>query len=250
NFPHAAAKVSPQPSLSVEAELARSNPPLYAPKQTSDHPSTSLRRKHLDNLAAILHKCMLNHDWQRASRTWALILRTSLDGNAPDIRLHGRWLIAAELLMRQPSADDQEQLSSASAPVFSDEGFRLARDYYERLILQYPHRHNTPPSAFSAKVVYPALFNVWIYEVQHRSRRARKANNATAPDASELDEMQSLKSDTSEQRKALHQLKARELADALPISHRLDSLIDAPPYDSMAELLEVRAALSLWMSDL
>lgn len=121
-------------------------------------------------------------------------------------------MIGAEILMRRPGG-----------------GFKLAREYYDRLILQYPHRHNTPASSFSARVVYPALFNIWIYEVQDRASRAQP------DDASWSD---------------LRQIKMKELEEAQPIATRLDELLLSPPYDTMTELLELRANLSLWLSAL
>lgn len=91
NFPHAAVKDdAAQASLSVEAELARMKPPIYAPKHLLPHSSGSIVRRHLDNLTAILHKSMLNQDWKRASRVWGLMLRTEIDGNGIDIRQHGK----------------------------------------------------------------------------------------------------------------------------------------------------------------
>lgn len=251
-FPHAAIPdTKAEGTRTVEEDLANLNHPLYAPKSTPDDTSGSLRRRHLDNLTAILHKCMLNSDWTRASRVWGLILRTEVGGYGPDIRQHGRWMVGAELLMRrnQTIVDPAAQQSpSHDTARISDEGFRAAREYYERLVLQYPHQQRTHHSTVSAKVIYPALFNIWVYEVQDRSERARKSVHESKG-ASEVDETLSVASGSSE-RFAVQSIYSRELAEAQPIAHRLDDLLLNPPYDAQPELLELRGMIGLWLSDL
>jgi len=213
-FPHAA--INPQARVdkeTVEEQLATLNPPLYTPKTSPDDPSASLTRQHVENLTTILHTCMLKEDWQRATRAWGLLLRTEVAGRGIDVRWHGRWGIGAELLMQ----------SSINA----QDGFKLAREYYDRLILQYPH---TPRSqGTTALIFYPALFNIWIYEVQHRYQRISENH---------VDHISEL------------MLRRQELEDALPISQRMDELLLSPPYDTSVELLKLRAMVGLWVSDL
>ncbi|KYG45666.1 hypothetical protein M433DRAFT_42802, partial [Acidomyces richmondensis BFW] len=213
-FPHAS--INPRTRAdkeTVEEELAALNPPLYAPRRALDDSSTSLKRQHVENLTTILHTCMLKGDWQRATRAWGLLLRTEVAGRGMDVRRHGRWGIGAELLMRNS--------------INVQDGFKLAREYYERLILQYPH---TPHSQETSSLVfYPALFNIWIYEVQNRYRVLSE---------NDVDHMSELI------------LRRQELEDALPISQRMDDLIRSPPYDTNVELLKLRAMVALWVSDL
>ncbi|SMQ51001.1 unnamed protein product [Zymoseptoria tritici ST99CH_3D7] len=260
DFPHAAVK-DPKPDRSVEEELAQLNPPLYIPKVALKAESQSLRRRHLDNLTAILHKCMLNADWRRASRTWGLILRTEFSGRGTDVRQHGRWMIGAEILMRRDETveripldrdDDEDSAHTQLETVLSDEGFRLARDYYERLILQYPHLQRTHHSTINALAIYPAMFSIWIYEVQNRSSRARrKLHSPSAVDTSEMDIDTSMLSDRStQQRRAVYEIRNRELEQAIPIAQRLDELLVNPPYDTSHELLHARGMVALWLSDL
>jgi hypothetical protein len=242
----------------LEDELATLNPPIYhVPKSTLTPRPESLRRRHLDNLTAILHRCMLKQDWNRAARAWGLILRTEIQGYGPDIRKHGRWLIGAEILMRRDQARGEEREDQPDRPrtrtrdskilrdpddavSIPDEGFQLARQYYERLTLQYPHRQRTPHSVVSAKVIYPALFNIWVYEVQERSKRARRH----PPASIELDP------DDDKSPSNPTTIHARELADASSIAHRMDDLLLSPPYDTDPELLQLRAMIHLWCAGL
>ncbi|KJY00834.1 hypothetical protein TI39_contig311g00023 [Zymoseptoria brevis] len=258
DFPHAAVK-DPKPDRSVEEELAQLNPPIYIPKVALK--AESLRRRHLDNLTAILHKCMLNADWKRASRTWGLILRTEFSGRGTDVRQHGRWMIGAEILMRRDETveriplggdDDEDSAHTQLETVLSDEGFKLARDYYERLILQYPHLQRTHHSTINALAIYPAMFSIWIYEVQNRSSRARqKLQSPSAVEISEMDINTSMLNDRStEQRRSVYEIRNRELEQATPIAQRLDELLVNPPYDTSHELLHARGMVALWLSDL
>jgi hypothetical protein len=263
DFPHAAVK-DPKPGLSVEEELAQLNPPVYIPKIAQKSESQSLRRRHLDNLTAILHKCMLNGDWQRASRTWGIILRTEFSGRGTDIRQHGRWMIGAEILMRrdetferlpkqkQDTTDnpDASSLETDLLPIIPDENFKLARDYYERLILQYPHLQRTHHSTINALAIYPALFSVWVYSVQSRSHIARRKLSPSSIDTSDVDMDTSMLSESVDRRRAIHEIRSRELEDGIPIAARLDELLVAPPYDTSVELLHARGMVALWLSDL
>ncbi|EMC93688.1 hypothetical protein BAUCODRAFT_114218 [Baudoinia panamericana UAMH 10762] len=227
-FPHAAVK-NIDTQQAVASDLAALNPPLYVPGVTSDDPNTSLKRRHIDNLTTLLHTCMLRGDWERAARAWGLLLRVEVDGRGMDVRQYGRWGIGAELLLRR-GAKGQSLLSKQATSPFTNEGFRLARDYYERLILQYPH---TPRNQYgiNALTFYPALFSVWIYEVEDRSRRARQAN-------------------TPDDHASFNDIRRNELQEAKAIAQRLDDLLMTPPYDTAVPLLELRGMVGLWLSDL
>jgi hypothetical protein len=132
----------------------------------------------------------------------------------------------------------------------SEQGFKLAREYYERLILQYPHTPYTQHS-LNAMAIYPALFNIWIYEVQDRSKRAGKRidSSDSEPVGSSDDSMQSNHSNADKSRIIL-QVRAQELEEALPIATRMDELLLSPPYDTSSSLLQLRGMVAMWISDL
>jgi hypothetical protein len=60
----------------------------------------------------------------------------------------------------------------------------------------------------------------------------------------------SMLSDSSAHRRAVHEIRNRELEQALPIAQRLDELLVNPPYDTSHELLHIRGMVALWLSDL
>lgn len=265
-FPHAPVKPADVPRRSSQEELAAVNPPLYVPKAEADDQSSSLKRRHLDNITVILHRCMLRGDWDRASRAWGLLARTEVGGLGIDVRQHGRWGMGAEILMRREKAkvsaqstaarrageDDTSSLHDETVDTptkqtrFADEGFKLAREYYERLILQYPHTPHTQHTV-NAKVFYPALFNIWVYEVQARYQHLRDEASRARRSSSH-----SILSDIDDRHTsaASRDLASREIADATPIAERLDELLLNPPYDISEPLLRLRGMIGLWLSDL
>jgi hypothetical protein len=81
-FPHAPIKPGDALQKSPHEQLAALNPPLYLPRPENEDHATSLKRKHLGNITAILHRCMLNEDWERASRAWGLLARTEVNGES------------------------------------------------------------------------------------------------------------------------------------------------------------------------
>lgn len=249
-FPHAAPKQRSKPKVPIDEELAALNPPLYTPAEGVEDKSTSLRRRHLDNLTAILHRCMLKGDWKRAHRAWGLLIRTEIQGRGIDVRRHGRWGIGAELLMREggrmPQSQPREpdESSTEHEEQFTDEGFKLARAYYERLILQYPHTQHTHHS-LNASAIYPALFDIWIYSVQDHSKRVKRALETQRRGS-----VESIASNTSLFNERARHIRDQELEDAVAIAARMDELILSPPYDTDATLLEMRGMVALWLADL
>lgn len=146
------------------------------------------------------------------------------------------------------SAAENPDESSVS-PQISDEGFKLAREYYERLVLQYPY---TPHSqhTVNSRVFYPALFNVWVYGVQARYKTLRKEASRARRSS-----IQSVASDYSNRSRSprpptTQDLAKRELEDAVPIADRLDQLLLSPPFDVSEPLLRLRGMMGIWLSDL
>lgn len=246
------------------------NPPLYVPNPENEDHATSLKRKHLGNVTAILHRCMLNGDWERASRAWGLLARTEINGLGIDVRQNGRWGIGAEILIRREQAklpevsaisarrnsDNDTSLvqdddnTASTGPKFADEGFKLAREYYERLVLQYPHTPHTQHTV-NAKVFYPALFNIWVYEVQARYKHLRvESSKARRSSSYSIASDNDGESNGSQQALVSRELLVREIADTTAIADRLDELLLSPPYDISEPLLKIRGMIALWLSDL
>jgi hypothetical protein len=253
-FPHAPASVSKQHNApaKVQEEMARPPSRLYAVNAASKggavqgHPETQ-KRAHLDALSTLMHCCLLKGDYKRAGRAWGMILRTQVAGGRPvDPRNHGRWGIGAEIALRRaPQTLDEGR--------FSHQGFELAREYYNRLIIQHPTQ-KLQPHAVDERTFYPPMFSLWIYEVCEKSKRARQdlhnhvANQSRSSRGLSVDSSISKSSDNSSAKEAAIQLE--ELTQALEIAERLDQVISSPPFDRQASLLELRGNVALWVSDL
>ncbi|KAJ4310255.1 hypothetical protein N0V94_008546 [Neodidymelliopsis sp. IMI 364377] len=271
-FPHAPATPS-KPYLApatVQKELAGPPSRLYTLTNTtskthhlSSHTETAnLRKTHLNVLSTLLHRCLLQADYDRAGRAWGLILRTQVAGGNPvDLRNHGRWAIGAEILLRRtpPTTQTHQHANTdtdanTNTDLFSEAGFELAREYYERLIVQFPTRRQAP-HAVDQRSFYPAMFSLWIQEVCAKSTRTRKqlqearSRRSSSLDPSPVDEQDHDQQDRNQQDRE-DAIQVSELTSAMEIAERLDALVTSPPFDKHASLLQLRGNLSLWISDL
>ncbi|KAK5016016.1 hypothetical protein LTR60_002605 [Cryomyces antarcticus] len=274
-FPHgpATASKAAYTETEVRKELATLNPPLFSPPAKSQG-ATSLRQRHLSVMTTILHRCLLQGDYERAGRAWGMLLRAEFHGAAIDVRTHGRWGIGAEILLHRRSqkdiaahrqtphdadSDESVQEDVVGGPsLFSEEGFRAARDYYERLILQYPYRKQYPNST-NAMTFYPAMFGLWIYEIQEKSKRAREGLVASSsrspstedsymPGEEDYEERESRRQARSEVQQI--EIRRSELREAREVAARLDELTLSPPYDTHVSLLQLRGMMGLYLADL
>ncbi|KAF2098578.1 hypothetical protein NA57DRAFT_75817 [Rhizodiscina lignyota] len=237
----------------------------------------SLRQNHIAVLTTMMHRCLLEGDYERAGRAWALLLRT---GQEMDLRRADRWGIGAEILMRnnpKNAAQSNEEVEDDAASVSSDEepedkpyfpqfsytqeGFEAAKGYYERLIVQYPNLRNVGPRSLPrAQHFYPALFSAWLCQVAEARKRAvaaieLEADPVLPPIGSNPEDTSSHFSQTSpitqeSRQDRLERVAANELKEARAIASRLDDLLQGPPYDHNATFLELRGMISLWLADL
>lgn len=189
----------------------------------------------------IMHHCLLKGDYQRAGRAWRMILSAGESNTAIDPRPHARWGIEAEMRLHCGSENNVDRtinapLLDADDAIFTEEGFKAAREYYESLIIKYPF-HQSQPRVTNDLTFYPAMFGMWIYEVSQVSRTAiAAAENSDSPE--EEREAQILTARTDELR------RAREIAA------RLDDRLSHPHYDKRADFLHLRGMLHLWIGDL
>lgn len=253
-FPHAPASVSKPHHVpaKVQEEMARPPSRLYAVNATSKSgvvqgQPEAQKRAHLDSLSTLMHCCLLKGDYERAGRAWGMILRTQVAGGRPvDPRNHGRWGIGAEIALRRGPQTLNEHR-------FSEQGFELAREYYNRLIIQHPNR-KLQPHAVDERTFYPPMFSLWIYEVCEKSKRARTelrddiANQTRSSRSVSVDSNLSKRSDGLSAKEEAIQME--ELTQALEIAERLDQVIMSPPFDRQPSLLELRGNVALWISDL
>ncbi|KAF2489372.1 hypothetical protein BU16DRAFT_472359 [Lophium mytilinum] len=257
----------------VQRELAALKPPLYAvaaAKATQRVDGVgqqdTLRQTHIGNLTTMLHRCLLEGDYERAGRAWGMLLRSHARGRPIDVRHNGRWAIGAEIhlqrnrISRQSQPDEHVEDSdsiqsqtdrhpaSTEEDIFSEEGFRQARHYYDLLILQYParkmHAHAVNQGHF-----YPAMFSLWIYEVSQQSKIA-KERLKSAPHSSKSHSRGSDDSDMDESDHKSDVIMVVEMKRAREIAERLDQLLGAPPFDKRPDLLRLREMVARWVGDL
>lgn len=265
HFPHEPAKEGYAtrrnlPTHLVE-DLSLLNPPIYAPQAAALQ--GNLRLQHLGVLTTILHRSLLRGDYTRAGRAWGLILREEFRGIPVDVRSEGRWGIGAEILFRRGQLETTADTSHSSRnPAnamknvtfpFTHDGFIQAKEYYERLILNHPYS-KTAPHAISALHFYPAMFGLWIYVAQGRSKMAVKnvLDHRESPDEHSDEEGSSTDSSrgSNKQHSRIATIRVQELEQAQQIATRMDQLLGSPPYSDSPELLELRGMVSLWIGDL
>lgn len=247
SFPHAPAAKQKSRQLrsnNLQKDLAALNPPLYVPPPGEQDTTQSLRRHHLGVLTTLLHTSLLKHDFVRAGRAWGMILRTNIHGRPLDVRTHGRWGIGAEILMRKSSPETNLQ---GNASLISDQGLDTAKDYYERLILQFPFQ-KTNPNAISSLTFYPAMFGLCIYEIQQKCKKALENIHNSSSDMDQSDS--DLASDQKQESEGVTPIKRSELNSAASLAARMDEIMLSPPFDTYPPLLQLRGSVALWLADL
>ena len=214
-----------------------------------------LRKQHLAVVIAILHRSLLAGNYVRAGRAWGMLLRAEAEGRSMDVRKYGRWGIGAEILLFRetqlkrkrtepegpeehekyhPATRDNFGAHQNPPTLFSQEGFSKAKDYYERLILQYPYR-KTMPNATSSMQFYPAMFGLWIYAVQETHKSILTGDDGRSADHESINS---------------RKIRVMTLQSASEIAIRLDELLVSPPYSDQAELWRLRGMVALWTADL
>ncbi|KAL8776856.1 MAG: hypothetical protein Q9213_008105 [Squamulea squamosa] len=232
-FPHASVKKKAgsilrsqrsEVSPSADSESSYDSPEIGDDDQTEKVAKSKsslnggLRQQHYSVLTCILHRCLMEKDYMRASRAWGMLLRLEVHGHPLDIRLHGRWGIGAEILLHGGGSSDDTQLSV--------ESLMKAKDYYERLILQYPYRKYTADNV-SSLTFYPVMFGVWIYAVQLRYENTLQENVLDS-----------------------HTARQAAVKEANEIVTKLSELLISPPYSDHSGLWKTQGMLYQWLSQL
>jgi len=231
----------------------------------------NVKRQHLAVLNTILHKSLLDQDFCRAGRVFGMLLRVDFNGRRVDLRKNELWGIGAEILLRhdvqqspgtysmgaEGARSDSENAENIDlGPIwFSDKGFDAAKTYYDRLILQFPHRKGRPQD-ISAVHFYPAMFGLWIFQTQNRAIRAKAQLEKAHFDSDSSGSMsngtghENDSSRSKPQRPGLRKIETRELQDAKEIAERIDGLTLLPPFDRDVQLLKLKGMVALWLADL
>lgn len=265
----------------VEDELATLKPPLLRTRLppfgqwtiTGKAENVGLRKKHLENITAVLHRCVLEGDFLRAGRAWGMFLRAEQSGHGMDIRDNDRWGIGAEILLKRnihslEGGHGREGTSRLAKNVtanqatgdagqwFSREGFMNAKDYYERMVLQYPYR-KAFPTATSALGFYPAMFGLWLCIVQDEYKTAIKSIEKAARDTVD-DRTETSSQESGSPSPLLSPRKHDQMAGIRDgtlqrgdeIASRINELLVSPPYSDDSRLWRLQGMVALWIADL
>ena len=271
-FPHRAIgkPSSSKPALTpkrIQHELLQLRPPLYLSGLSANEgaqSSSSLKQSVIASLTMIMHRCLLQGDFSRASRAFGMLLRSEVGGEQPDLRRQKFWGIGAEILLRQNEANptetammqevtssDPQRPSQKTRPGnISSSSFQLAKEYYDRLILEYNyqkrHSHNLSSLHF-----HPLMFSLWIFFVYNEHLLSQSANTSTTHenDSSDSDPVEALP-EFSEHDRRLADIRTIGLEKAQQIIERMEEVMDAFPYSEDATLWRLKGDLHLWMSDL
>ena len=259
------------PKRQISDELATLEPPLYiatgrlptasVEKSTS---SLGLRQHHLKIMIAVLHRSLLERNYIRAGRAWAMLLRAEQHGQSMDLRTGDRWGVGAEILMQRESQIAQEtsdhKFGDSPKSNFSlyikPENIDKVREYYERLLLQYPYR-KAFPNALGALNFSVAMFSLWIYTVKEWSSVALMSVGSFNEDIDEAEaeangNVRSSSAPAVEPYRYQKNENVQEdsLKIAYEIAARLDGLLVSPPYSDNAQLWKLCGEVSLWIADL
>ena len=262
------------PSISKEQisdALVTLKPPLYiatgkVPTATAEKATstTGLRQHHLKTMTAVLHRCLLKSDYSRAGRAWAMLLRAEHQGQSMDLRTHDRWGVGAEILMHRGSQVAQKTLDHTGRGIsnlninlgIEKASLEKAKEYYERVVLQYPFR-KALPNASGAMSFSVAMFSLWIYAIKERISTALTSagssdNGVDKTDAEANERFQSSSASDIEpdHNRERENIKRDGLTSAHEIAARLDGLLVSPPYSDNAKLWKLCGEISLWIADL
>lgn len=259
------------PKQQISDELATLKPPLYIatgglPIFSTEKSASSigLRQHHLKIVIAVLHRSLLERNYIRAGRAWATLLRAEQHGQSMDLRASDRWGVGAEILMQRELQMVQETLDhkcrdsskSNSSLCIKPETMDKVKEYYERVLLQYPYR-KAFPNVLGTLNFSIAMFSLWIHTVKEWSSVALKSAGSFNEDIDEA-EAEADGSVQSSSAAAIEPyryqknriIKEDSLKIAYEISARLDGLLVSPPYSDNAQIWKLCGEVSLWIADL
>lgn len=231
NFPHH----DPRAKWDLDTPLVKQLP------TTSDVPT--IQQQHAAVMATILHLSLQKGDYMRAGEAFSLLLRSTSTISTIDLRTNSSWAIGAEILLQ---GRHEQRVSN----------FAALKNFYEQLILQYPHAKRRP-RVVDDRTFYPALFSLLIYEatthssqamrsIKRKGRESASGNDDSESDPEDLEDDDDVRLADTEARLSI---KRSELEAARSIARRMDELTVSPPYDRAVPLLRLRGMISLWIAD-
>jgi hypothetical protein len=211
--------------------------------QTVPSRQRNLKQQHVAAINGVLHKCLQDGDYARASQAFGLLLRVKIHNRHLDLRQKGLWGIGAEILLNQhhKEAGVGEHPVTGFVDAFDEQGFEATKAFFERLILQYPHRKQRPNDV-NELTFYPAMLGLWVFHIQARYRKHVVQAAVTSTGDVAQSEVQLPH--------GAHQAALQQLQDAKEVADRVESLIRFPPFDRHAPTMRLQADVSNWLKDL
>lgn len=219
----------------------------------------NLKKQHFTALNTVLHKCVLEGDFTRASRALGLLLRFKIRGQYVDLRRKDLWGLAGEILLRRGGATDVQESTTEDCTFFTEKGFQDAKSFYERLILQYPYQKQRPRD-ISAVHFYHAMFSLWIMHLQSKYCKAlyeidRATNSPGQPQPPDSrDDPTQVKSQvcdlTLRSDEQQMQIKIEQIGEVQALEERLGGLVLQVPYDQDKSMNKLHDDVVQWLYDL
>ena len=264
-FPHRA-QDHPEGLLTtarLATELANVKPPVLETAQQNQQLSRAniiLKQTHLATLYTLMHKCLLRSDCMRAARAMGMLLRTEISGEQIDIRSQNIWGIGAEILLQSKGQsmrmseghgeDQNERLIEPNTVPLTREGFDQAKDYFERLILEFPYQ-KWRTDRLSALHIYPVMFSQWIaFIVDQQTRAMANLRGDNNPSPTLDDDSDASSEGLASNREELESIRKATLEKAREIANRMDEVMQSFPYSDDATMWQLRGDLHLWLADL
>lgn len=266
DFPH---RSVPDPQR-IEEEKQRRRSQHELKKQNDSTGVQNYKLNHLEVLVTILMRCLEKGDIGRASKAWALLLRSTVSGHAIELRESGFWGIGAELLIRagEDATVSDDPSASGNKSWGTDAGLRRVKSFYERLILQYPFKRQYADS-MNALDFWPAMIGCEVYGIQETHSRALSALQREEEDVESEEFVQTQEPITQEgesmeeahdrvdqelrrtwRRRRRDEIRLRSLEAMQRVAAELDKIMDLPPYSEAQALLRLRGMISLSVGDL
>jgi hypothetical protein len=242
-----------------------------------------LKLRHLGVLTAVLQKCLMDRDWERAERAWALLIRAQVGGKGMELRTSGYWGVGGEILVQRAKqrSRQQSQEGSQSQSQRRDggdvdvtvkkgqekwtnrQGIERLKEYYERLILQFPYKRQWA-SSVNALDFWPPMLSAEIYGLWDEYETSLEHINnplAETEDSRQMSESGSEYDDEQENwtgrrppanktERKNEALRIRTLRFVERVAERMDSLMTSLPFMDSMPLHRLRGMLALWMADL
>ena len=257
----------------VRQVIAKLNPPLHLPLTPRERgprgQRPSVKKTQVKVLSALMHRCLREGDFARAGRAFSLLLHTEYRNKHVDLRMRGLYGVGAEILLRQAAPntkpvdrdrDDDLEETSRERParstsvksLYSREGFKAAKAYYERLAIEFPQSRTPGRPKISAPHFYAVMYGLWISTAQDEYRDAMEA--ATAQRDAELDGDDKDKPVDGSSCGANFYRSTNEAAESLrseatSIRESLAELMLSPPYSESEYLKELQTLVRQWVRD-